>query len=302
MRLIKFFINAVFRLVGVELSIVDGSRVVMRRVGDRLLTETQADIKDLIASKSEIAELLEDEKLKNQKRSQQLAGLLGVLKAFPENTDNAIQLYEEINGQLAQDFLALCVSDFKSKGFFVEFGATNGLDLSNTHLLEKRFKWSGIVAEPGAIWQNDLTLNRTCHIERGAVWSESGIKLSFTEASVPELSTISMYKETDFHSRIGIEYDVATISLMDLLKKYNAPKRIDFMSVDTEGSEYEILSNLDFSEYSFSLVCIEHNFGPQREALNALMNSHGYKRILEEYSQFDDWYINSEIYNARFKN
>ena len=292
MRLVKSFVSKIFRFVGLEVNVVDGSIVSISRVRNRQLKEAQLAISQLIESKSLIASRLEDEKLSNQKRAQQITGLLGILKSFPEYTDEAIGLYSGINGQLAQDFLALCVSKFKSKGFFVEFGATNGLDLSNTYLLEKRFAWSGILAEPGQIWHTELESNRTCSIERSAVWSESGIKLNFTEASVPELSTISKFKETDFHARTGREYEVSTISLMDLLKKYNAPKKIDFMSVDTEGSEFEILSCLDFSEYSFSFICVEHNFGPSRDAVRELMNANGYLRILEEYSQFDDWYIN----------
>lgn len=44
----------------------------------------------------------------------------------------------------------------KKMVFFVEFGATNGVDLSNTHILEKKFNWDGVLAEPAHIWHSAL--------------------------------------------------------------------------------------------------------------------------------------------------
>ncbi|NKB76872.1 MAG: hypothetical protein GKR96_07435 [Gammaproteobacteria bacterium] len=54
--------------------------------------------------------------------------------------------------QLRQGLFALSELSFKQGGFFVEFGATNGVGLSNTHLLETKFGWKGILAEPAKLW------------------------------------------------------------------------------------------------------------------------------------------------------
>lgn len=54
---------------------------------------------------------------------------------------------------------------FKQNGFFVEFGATNGIDLSNTYLLETEFGWNGILAEPDKYWHTSLIANRTAIID-----------------------------------------------------------------------------------------------------------------------------------------
>ena len=89
----------------------------------------------------------------------------------------------------------------------------------------------------------------------------------------------------------GKKYEVQTISLNDLLRKYQAPKYIDYLSIDTEGSEYEILNAFDFSEYSIGIITVEHNYSPKREMIFALLTSQGYKRKYENISNFDDWYV-----------
>ncbi len=72
----------------------------------------------------------------------------------------------ESKSQLRQDLFVLSELRFKRDGYFVEFGATNGIDLSNSHLLETRFGWQGILAEPARIWhkalKNNRKVNRLC--------------------------------------------------------------------------------------------------------------------------------------------
>lgn len=59
------------------------------------------------------------------------------------------------------------------------------------------------------------------------------------------------------------------------------------MSVDTEGSEYDLLSSFPFDEWNIRLLTIEHNFTPRRADIRKLLESHGY-RCTEH--QWDDWF------------
>ena len=134
--------------------------------------------------------------------------------------------------QLRQDLFVLSELRFKKNGFFVEFGATNGVELSNTHLMETKFNWTGILAEPAKLWHLSLKSNRSAAIETDCVWCASGETLLFNEVSDEsqngELSTIDSFSNVDNHRTAretsSNKYEVNTISLIDMLRKHNAKK------------------------------------------------------------------------------
>jgi FkbM family methyltransferase len=202
---------------------------------------------------------------------------------------------QDSKSQNFQDIFVLSQMEIKSGGFFVEFGATNGIDLSNTYLLENQFGWRGILAEPAKYWHKELNQNRpNAVIEKLCVWKVSGEILTFNETIDANISTIDVFSNLDNHAenrKNGNFYPVKTISLLDLLEKNNAPKFIDYLSIDTEGSEFEILSAFDFEKYTFGIITCEHNFTPFREKIHELLASKGYVRRYEEFSLWDDWYI-----------
>lgn len=203
-------------------------------------------------------------------------------------------IIRESKSQLGQDILALSLVGLDKSGYFVEFGATNGEDLSNTYMLEKRWGWKGILCEPARSWHKELFDNRSSIIDTRCVFKSSGEELEFSEAIAGELSTLIDFVGSDHHSKARTNlatYKVTSVTLNDLLKEHQAPSYIDFMSIDTEGSEYQILSELDFKNYSFGLICVEHNFTKNRSKIFSLLSSNGYTRVLEEMSQWDDWYV-----------
>jgi len=69
---------------------------------------------------------------------------------------------------------------------------------------------------------------------------------------------------------------------------------IDYLSIDTEGSEYEILSNFNFDKYQIKIVTCEHNFTPAREKIFSLMTQKRYLRRFAKFSRFDDWYVRAD--------
>jgi FkbM family methyltransferase len=221
--------------------------------------------------------------------------LLPLLRNIDEKCfDQLVMALKMSKSQLGQDIFVLANLNFKKNGFFVEFGATNGVDFSNTLVMEKLFSWNGILSEPAKTWHRNLTLNRDTFIDFNAVWKNSNSVLMFNEVDSAEYSTIKDFSNVDMHSEIrsyGKSYEVNTISLLDLLLKYDAPSKIDYLSIDTEGSELDILESFDFEQYSFSVITVEHNYTDSRNRIYQLLKSNGYKRVYENISQFDDWYV-----------
>jgi len=212
-----------------------------------------------------------------------------LLEALLNNRENS-------RAQLLQDVFALYFSGFKQKGFFVEFGATNGLSLSNTYALEKHFDWDGILAEPLPTWHADLRKNRECAIDTRCVYSQSNLKMQFVDAfEAPELSGLQNSLQADHNQSARVNnrtFEVNTVSLMDLLDQYAAPASIDYLSIDTEGSELEILNAFDFTRYQVSVLTVEHNYvEPQRASIKALLEKAGFVRVCEGVSRWDDWYV-----------
>ena len=207
-------------------------------------------------------------------------------------------LYSLRKSQHLQDIFVLSELDYKNNGFFVEFGATDGLSISNTWLLEKYFNWKGILAEPARIWHERLSSNRTCIIDHRAVWRESGETLIFNQTKAPELSKLDLVQVDDWAKEIrnidATKYNVSTVSLNDLLAQYSAPESIDYISVDVEGAEFEVLENFDFSRYRVKIWTIENNLRQKDWNISELMYSKGYRRVHEELSEYDDWYILQE--------
>jgi FkbM family methyltransferase len=196
--------------------------------------------------------------------------------------------------QIYQDLFVQYILKNKLNGFFVEFGATNGVTLSNTLLLEKEYSWKGILAEPAKCWHDNLQKNRTSIIEKKCVWSKTGEIVTFEENNdEPELSTLNYFASTSNKSDANLKkYDVETISLNDLLCNYSAPHQIDYLSIDTEGSEYEILKNLDFITWDIGIITVEHNYQlEKRNLIHKLLSNHGYDRKFLQFSRWDDWYV-----------
>lgn len=211
------------------------------------------------------------------------------------NFEPLFTLLSESKSQLRQDLLVLAHTNYKRGGYFVEFGATNGILLSNSFLLEQKYGWKGILAEPGRIWNTELLANRpNSKISTKCVWERSNQILSFNETQDPEKSTISIFrskKSRYSEYRKVNHYEVKTISLMDLLIENNAPEYIDYLSIDTEGSELRILQSFNFSKFSFGIITVEHNYSKDRDPIFKLLTNAGYKKRFENISKWDDWYF-----------
>jgi FkbM family methyltransferase len=198
--------------------------------------------------------------------------------------------------QLGQDIDVLKVYNYKKNGFFIEIGANDGVTLSNTYLLEKDYDWRGICVEPLPDKKDKLIANRPKSIcIHKAAYNKSGFLLDFVITEKNDLfsglsNDIVNFSEGVYEKKNTVK--IETISLNDILEANNAPRFIEYLSIDTEGSEFEILSELDFNKYIFGLIDVEHNWiEPRRTQIYNLLTANGYTYLRP--NKFDDTYIHN---------
>ena len=104
------------------------------------------------------------------------------------------------------------------------------------------------------------------------------------------LSGITEYIDKHKDAKNNSKILVKTITLQYLLDKYNSPKIIHYFSLDTEGTELEILKSVDFSKYIFIYINLEHNYiEPRRSEMRTLLLNNGY--LYKGENKWDDDYI-----------
>jgi FkbM family methyltransferase len=227
-------------------------------------------------------------------------------KDLLSNFINSIRNKENIKSQLYQDMFASFIIGDKFEKTFFEFGATNGIDLSNSYTLERYLNWKGALSEPSPQWHDELKKNRPyTNIISECIWSESNKELNFFVSDVGVLSSLENFKESDKISmpgntqarvKNGKNIIVKTISLNDVIEKQFNSKSPSYISIDTEGSEYEILKNFNFKKYKPLVFTIEHNFTELQLKIDKLMYSNDYIRVFKSLTTFDAWYVEKNVF------
>ena len=210
------------------------------------------------------------------------------------------------HSQIFQDIFASFVTKNVFDKTFLEFGATNGLSLSNTYMLEKELGWTGALAEPDVQWIDSLKKNRpNSKIITKCIWKKSNEKLNFFSSDEGVLSTLEEFKYSDLESmpgnadvrnKSGKNIVVETISLNDVIKEYFNGKCPSYISVDTEGSEFEILNSFNFSDFRPAVLTVEHNFSKSQEMIDELLINKNYVRIFKKLTVFDAWYVSNDVF------
>jgi hypothetical protein len=179
------------------------------------------------------------------------------------------------------------------KGFFVDIGAYDGVQTSNTYALEQA-GWNGICVEANYGAGMLCTGNRSCKTIIKAVTNYCGW-IGFTADKIHNYDGMPL-----------VECD----TLQGILRKYVHNNVIDYLSMDIEGHELTVLEKFPFDEFQFKLITIEHNLycdGPaKKNALYELLTRNGYTRVVDNapcldpnpawYMQpYEDWYRHNDF-------
>mmetsp|Transcript_59893 Transcript_59893/g.140088 ORF Transcript_59893/g.140088 Transcript_59893/m.140088 type:complete len:609 (+) Transcript_59893:55-1881(+) len=183
--------------------------------------------------------------------------------------DDGVFRHPEATSQGAQDLSILkqffsSAKGMRPSGTFVEFGALDGIAHSNTNFFEAALGWSGALAEPSHYF-NELKKNRPHSFAlHGAICGKSGLR-NFVDAEWPGVSGFEDVLDPGFLEDLkqGREWitnftihQIKCRTLQELLDLAKL-RHVDYMSVDTEGSELEILAAFPFDQYQIDTIQVE---------------------------------------------
>ena len=177
-------------------------------------------------------------------------------------------------GQAAQDFFVLTMLKNKMNGTFLEIGSNHPICINNTYLLEKNYKWRGIMVE----YNN---------------------------------SFLELYKRERPNSK-HIIADATSINFKSEFESINMPLNIDYLQIDlevTNNSTLQTLMNLEqqvMNKYRFSVITFEHdvysgNYFDTRNKSREIFLRNGYFRVFSDVSHvgnpYEDWYVDPQSLN-----
>jgi FkbM family methyltransferase len=194
--------------------------------------------------------------------------------------------------QLGQDLAVANFFQSKRGGYFIDVGAWDGEEISNTCMLEKQLDWKGICIEPLPDKFALLRQKRTCICIEAAAYSKGGLEFEFAVAE--GLSGIIQHINKHMEALNKDRIKVKTKTLTEIMDEYHAPSFIEYLSIDTEGSEVEVLRGIDWARYSFGYISVEHNqVEPHRTEIRNFLKEKGYSFLRENC--VDDDYIPNTI-------
>lgn len=201
--------------------------------------------------------------------------------------------------QVGQDrYLNEFVFKDKKDGFFVEIGAHDGYTISNSYFFEDKRNWKGICVEPIPHEFKKLKEKRKCKCIRAAVSQKKGLVNYLVDNNFSMSSYIYRDNEEDREKiRRGDArlIKVPSLPMSEILKGIRRP--IDFISIDTEGSELDVLKSFDIKKYNIKAFVIENV--TQQNHLKDYLIPLGYKFVIN-LGGYDEIFVREDVYNEMY--
>jgi FkbM family methyltransferase len=163
-------------------------------------------------------------------------------------------------------------------------------------VLEKEFSWDGICIEANPLLFERLTMARSCACIHSCVdcVSNREIEFYFQESALALGGIISEDTDNRNPDAKGRRVTMVTKTLTQILDENNAPKVMDYLSLDVEGAELRVFEGFDFGKYRFLAMTIER---PSPE-LNKLLFANDYIFVRNSTKlKFDSFYVHRCINN-----
>ena len=193
--------------------------------------------------------------------------------------------------QKGEDLVIDRLLGYKKVGFYVDIGAYNPHRFSNTKRFYKR-GWSGINVEPDALGHKEFLKYRTRDINLNIGVGSGKASMVFYRMDPAAASTFSEAAAREYQKqgfKVVDEQKIQVRRLEAVLEEYACNKRIDFISIDTEGLDLDVLKSNNWVKYRPRLICIESSAykGSSKEnekmseALEHFLNSVNYNKVYD---------------------
>ena len=184
-----------------------------------------------------------------------------------------------------------------TNGFFIELGAHDGITQSNTFYYEKKKNWNCILIQPTPKLYEICKKNRSeknyffCNACVDFDYKKENVKLIYSNLKTTSVDlTADIYREKhlaepelNFFEKQN-HYLAKAKTLNSILKDSNAPKVVDFFSLDVEGAEFEVLKGINFDKFNFKYIIVETD---EFDKLKNFLNNKNY-RFVEKFN-FNDY-------------
>lgn len=204
--------------------------------------------------------------------------------------------YGDQKGQVA--YLINNVFDYQHNGlphcgFFVDLACGDGVEISNTYFLESHLGWTGILIEPNPEFAEQVKRVRSSRLVQSVVSDVEGAVVKFRVDNgllggivAPNTDNNETTRGEELLSAQIIE--MRTRTLAGILDEFEAPRKIDFLSLDVEGAEELVLANFPFDEYQFRCIAVER----PSPTLDILLDKNGYRQVA--HLHYDVIYVHGE--------
>jgi FkbM family methyltransferase len=178
----------------------------------------------------------------------------------------------------------------KKDGIFVDIGAHDGKTINNTLMFEQS-GWKGICIEPMELIFEKLIRNRSCICIQGCISDTAGVQEFFHVISgnlhVEMLSGLASKYTKEHRRRVERELErtggkleviIVQCYLLHAILDEHHMDHIDYLSIDTEGGELDILKTIDFSKVPITVIDVENN-NPNDRSIQIFLENKGYMYI-----------------------
>ncbi len=207
------------------------------------------------------------------------------------------------HSQFSQDlFINEYLFQGKRDGVFLDIGASNGVQYSNSLYFEEELGWSGIAFEPIPETFQKLKKRRSCHCIQGCIGPRNEKKVPFLQINgtgsgfsglVREYSPAHRKKVNRICAQKKGKAKVIYVDIFvlnEVLETYGV-SHINLLSLDTEGGELNILRSIDYKKFTIDVITVENNYKDGR--FNAFLRKQGFTRVA--FLGVDEVYVRNEV-------